>query len=102
MVGKGRRCNERNVLLQPKPTTPRSTVVMSLQNRVVLITGAAKGIGRAIALTAAKQGANVVINYMSDVVGAQSLVEHIGVDRSLAVQADISKLSDVELLLKLL
>ncbi|GAD94628.1 oxidoreductase, short-chain dehydrogenase/reductase family, putative [Paecilomyces variotii No. 5] len=65
---------------------------------VVLITGASRGIGRAIALKAAADGAKVIVNYVSDVKAADSVVSQIGADRAVAVQADISKTQEVEYL----
>ncbi|ETS84522.1 hypothetical protein PFICI_02547 [Pestalotiopsis fici W106-1] len=73
---------------------------MSLQDKVVLITGASKGIGRAIAQKAASQGAKVVINYSRDSTPADALVKEIGADRALAVQADVSKLPEIEKLVE--
>ncbi|KAK4193169.1 putative versicolorin reductase [Podospora australis] len=69
---------------------------MSLTGKVVLITGASKGIGRATALRAAELGAFVVINYLSDSASASALVSQIGEDRALAVQADASSLADID------
>ncbi|KAK4231076.1 hypothetical protein QBC38DRAFT_466780 [Podospora fimiseda] len=69
---------------------------MSLSGKVFLITGASKGIGRAIALKVAADGASVVINYLSDSKAADALVLTIGPDRALAVQADVSKIPDIE------
>lgn len=71
---------------------------MSLDGLVVLITGASRGIGRAIALKAAADGAKVIVNYLSDVEAADSVVSQIGADRAVAVQADISKIQEVEYL----
>src|SRR5438093_526709 len=48
--------------------------IMRLKDKVVLITGASKGIGRALALGMAREGADVVINYCSDKDGAQEAV----------------------------
>ncbi|KAL4957578.1 hypothetical protein BDW69DRAFT_200640 [Aspergillus filifer] len=69
---------------------------MSLSEKVVLITGATKGIGKATTLRVASEGASVVINYNSDSASADSLVKEIGEDRALAVQADVSKLPDLD------
>ncbi|KAL4756330.1 putative oxidoreductase, short-chain dehydrogenase/reductase family [Aspergillus foveolatus] len=63
---------------------------MALSGYVVVVTGASKGIGKEIALRAAAEGANIVINYLSDVKAANALVLHLGPERALAVQADIS------------
>lgn len=69
---------------------------MSLQDKVILITGGSKGIGKAIATRAASLGAKVIINYSRDSSPADALVKEIGSDRALAVQADVSKVSEIE------
>jgi NAD(P)-dependent dehydrogenase (short-subunit alcohol dehydrogenase family) len=64
---------------------------MKLQNKVVLVTGASKGIGAAIAIEAAREGAQVIINYAHDKRGAEqtlSEVEKLGV-KGLVIQADV-------------
>ena len=68
----------------------------SLNNKVALITGGSKGIGRAAALRLAKDGATVVINYSSDAAAAESLVQEIGSQRALDLKADASKISEIE------
>ncbi|KAI2829527.1 hypothetical protein CBS133816_4251 [Aspergillus niger] len=73
---------------------------MTLSGQVVVVAGASKGIGRAIVLRAAAAGASVVINYMSDVKGANSLVAQVGSDRAFAVRADISKIAEIDELIK--
>ncbi|KAL4737974.1 hypothetical protein BDV11DRAFT_171486, partial [Aspergillus similis] len=69
---------------------------MSLAGKVALVTGASKGIGKATAQRLASEGASLVINYNTDAASAQALVEEIGQDRALAVQADASKLTDID------
>ena len=69
---------------------------MSLTGKVALITGASKGIGRATALRLAKDGASIVVNYNSDANGAREVVQQIGSDRAIAIQADASSVSAIE------
>ena len=48
-----------------------------MMNKVVLVTGGAKGIGRAIALELAKQGYDIVINYLTSHKEAEALQKEI-------------------------
>jgi len=72
---------------------------MKLNNKIMLITGASRGIGKAIAIEAAKNGANVVLNYVSD--RSKPLVEETikeikGLGReAIAVKADIGNWDDI-------
>ena len=51
---------------------------MECQNKVAIVTGAAgKGMGRNIALTLAREGAKVVVNYRTSEKSAKAIVEHI-------------------------
>ena len=71
---------------------------MELNNQVALITGASRGIGRAIALTMARQGASVAINYTSRKDAALDVLEEISQKggRGMIVQADVSSDEDVK------
>ncbi|KAL8738157.1 MAG: hypothetical protein Q9181_001015 [Wetmoreana brouardii] len=71
-----------------------------LAGKVALITGASKGIGKATALRLARDGASVVINYSSDASSAEELVETIGSDRALVVQANAGNVAEIEELVK--
>jgi len=70
---------------------------LSLSDKLALVTGASRGIGRGIALELAREGANVVINYREQADKATQVsheIEALG-RRSLAVKADVSKEKDV-------
>ena len=64
-----------------------------LSGKTAIVTGASKGIGRAISLALAKEGANVVVNYLSNAASANEVVSQIGQDRAIAVGADVSDLA---------
>jgi 3-oxoacyl-[acyl-carrier protein] reductase len=66
-----------------------------LEGAVAIVTGAARNIGRAIALELANAGAAVAVVTLSDVAGAQSAAEiQAKAGRALAIQADITKPED--------
>src|SRR4051794_3696765 len=69
---------------------------MSLEGKVVLVTGAASGIGETIAVELARQGARVVVNYHSDKDPGQPVVDKItgAGGKGIAIQADVSKQDD--------
>ena len=65
---------------------------MLLENKVVLITGASRGIGRATAIEAARQGANVAINtYKDEAVAAEAVAEIEALGRkAIIIDADVA------------
>lgn len=69
---------------------------MRLKNKVALVTGSSQGIGRAIAVRFAREGADVVVNSRSSNGMEEVLreIESLGA-RGLAVQADVSKVEDI-------
>lgn len=75
---------------------------MEFKGKVALVTGASRGIGRAIAIELAKNGASIAINYHSDIKSAketQKLVNKTGV-KSEIFKADVSKQKDIKNLIK--
>ena len=75
---------------------------MKLQNRVAIVTGAATGIGKAIATVMASEGASVVIDYVGDPALANAAAQAIQSTggKSLAVQADVSNPDQVAQLIQ--
>ena len=69
---------------------------MKLQNKVALITGSSRGIGRATAILFAKEGAKVVVNYKSDKKAADEVVTIIGNGNAVAINADVTQEKDVQ------
>jgi meso-butanediol dehydrogenase/(S,S)-butanediol dehydrogenase/diacetyl reductase len=72
-------------------------------SRNVLVTGAARGIGRAIALRLARDGLNVAVNDIkansAELNDTQKAIEKIG-RKSVAISADVSNDKDVETMMK--
>jgi len=70
----------------------------ALAGKVALVTGAARGIGRAIALRLAQDGAALAVHFRSGAAGARSAVAAIesGGGRAVALQADLSEPAQVE------
>lgn len=70
---------------------------MRLKDKIALITGSSQGIGRALAVRFAQEGADVVINYNRTAKGAEeALAEIVAAGRrGLIVQADLGKVEDI-------
>jgi len=73
-------------------------VVIDLTNRVALVTGASRGIGRAVALKLAECGAKIVINYKQSAAQAEKVAEQIRSQggQCLTAQGDVAVAADVE------
>src|SRR5438552_1178652 len=74
---------------------------MSLKNKVAIVTGGNSGIGQAIVLELARQGASVVIDYVAHPEATEALEREICKlgNQSLGVEADVSKLADLQKLI---
>ena len=71
---------------------------MGTDRKIALVTGAARGIGKAIALDLAGQGADVVVNYRSRPDAAEEVAEKIRSlgRRALVLKADVSDQGEVQ------
>ena len=75
---------------------------MRLKNKIALVTGSSQGIGRAIAVRFAQEGADVVINYNRTAKGAEEALAEVEAAgrRGLIAQADLGKVEDIRRLIK--
>ena len=73
---------------------------MRLKDKVALVTGSSRGVGRAVALGFAKEGAKVVVNYTSNEKAADEVVDAIQSmgSEAVAVKADVAKKTEAEAL----
>lgn len=69
-----------------------------LKNRVALVTGGGRDVGRGIAMSLAAEGAAVAVNYSSSADEAEAVVKEIRAagGTAIAVRADVTKLDDVQ------
>ena len=77
-----------------------------LEGQVAIVTGASRGIGRAIAIALATEGAKVVVNYASSATAAEAVVAEINAlnngngGEAIAINADVSQEAQVDSLIK--
>ena len=107
VVRSGRRRAVRSGITVTQSTIPTSTIndrggnVMSLKGKVAIVTGGNSGIGLSIVLELAKQGANIVIDYVSHPEATEALEKQVAAlgDQVIGVKADVSKVAELQSLI---
>jgi 3-oxoacyl-[acyl-carrier protein] reductase len=72
---------------------------LPLSGKVAIVTGASRGIGRAIAQRLGQDGASVIVNYVNGKEQAEAVIETIESDgngKAIAIQADLGNLADIK------
>ena len=86
-----------------QPTAgPWMSTTRTLEGQIALVTGASRGIGRAVALALAEAGAEVVVNYASSPDAAEAVVQAIEASggKAYALQANVADEEAVDGLIK--
>jgi 3-oxoacyl-[acyl-carrier protein] reductase len=75
---------------------------LSLEGRIAVVTGASRGIGKAIAVELAKRGAGVIVNYLHSETAAEQVVSQICDQggRAVSIGADVSQFDQAQQLIK--
>lgn len=74
----------------------------NLRNKTALVTGASRGIGKAIAITLAAEGVNIAVNYLNNGEKAEKVCQAVrdSGSRAISIQADVSRSDEVFSLIK--
>jgi 3-oxoacyl-[acyl-carrier protein] reductase len=75
---------------------------VKLEDKIALVTGSSRGVGKAVAVGFAQEGARVVVNYTSNekaAIEVVEIIEKIG-SRAIAVKADVARKADVKRLVQ--
>lgn len=69
---------------------------MELNQQIVLVTGASRGLGAAIAKAFGREKARVIVNYFTSEEKAQEVVTEIGCEQAIAIRADVRNKNEVD------
>src|SRR3954454_19753307 len=87
-------------MIPPSPLGDLGGVFMTLHGKVAIVTGGNTGIGKSIVLALAREGANIVIDYIADLEATEELEKKVAAlgDTAIGGDADVSKVNDLQTL----
>lgn len=75
-------------------------ITMLLENKLIVITGASRGIGLSVAEKCLFEGARVIADYKNELSGLQSLIEKYGKDKVITIKANVAIASEVQAMIE--
>ncbi|HNW98261.1 MAG TPA: SDR family oxidoreductase [Bacteroidales bacterium] len=74
----------------------------NLNEKIILVTGSSRGIGKAIAMILAQAGAKIIVHYSKNAVAAEETLKQLGENGLYTVKADLSKEDEIIAMVKLI
>lgn len=76
-------------------STKKEMCKLNINEQVVLVTGGSRGLGKAVVNAFAREGAKVIVNYYKSEEKAEEIVQSLGKENAIAIQADVRDFNEV-------